>query len=181
MTVTPATGSGDRQGSRGWMWPSLVLSLALNLLLAGLIGGSLYSARKWSGWGDAGPGNLLAFTTTLAPERRQEIWTTIVPERRALRPFRQEAQQARNEMFRILAAEPFDKAAYIAAHRRVLDVESKARQTAEGMFAKIAEMLTPEERRDYLTWRAKRHAKHGTGFGRQMDLESRQPDTGQRK
>jgi len=57
--------------------------------------------------------------------------------------------------------EPFDKQGFLAAQARQSEAESRARQAVQDLYVKIAEGLTPEERRAFPSWREhRRHPGH---------------------
>ena len=63
---------------------------------------------------------------------------------------------AREETIKALVAEPFDREKFVAAQDKQSEAEQRARQAVQGLFAKIATGLTPEERRAFPRWREHR-------------------------
>ena len=63
---------------------------------------------------------------------------------------------AREETVKALIAEPFDREKFIAVQARQAEVENRARNAAQQLYVKIADYLTPEERRGYPRWRTHR-------------------------
>lgn len=146
----------SRETPTGWpRWKGilLVVSLALNLLVLGLVA----AAGIKHGWGPP-PGiqqaTLLRFARTLPPERKKLIWDEIRPQLRATRPFWRELRKARADVRSALTAEPFDAARYRQAHDRLLDVEVKLRQALHPLFDKVATQLTDSERREFARWQS---------------------------
>jgi len=136
-----------------WKGILLVVSLALNLLILGLV----TAAGIKHGWGPPSgiqQATLLRFARTLPAERKKEIWNEIRPQLRATRPFWRELRKARADVRSALIAEPFDIARYRQAHDRLLDVEVKLRQALQPLFDKVATQLTAEERRGFARWQA---------------------------
>ena len=143
-------------------WPRILLiaSLVVNALLIGVIVRGLWIARaNIAMTGGALETSLPAFVNTLSPQRREELRQADLTGRpAALRPLRMELRRARLEAYRAFLAEPYDKAAFIAAQTRLFEAESQLRLTIQRMLPEIGERLTAAERRAYATWR-------GHGFG----------------
>jgi uncharacterized membrane protein len=139
-----------------WMLFLLVSSLALNLLVLGLVGGLMWRTRIPPPWAHTVTPNLLGYASTLPADRRQELWELSAKERENVRPFRREVRAARQEAVKALSAESFDRQQFVAAHARQMDVETKAREAVRNLYVTIAEALTPEERRGFEHWRAER-------------------------
>ena len=100
--------------------------------------------------------NLLGYASTLSPQRRTELWDRTAEERGHIRPFRREVRAAREETVKALVAEPFEREKFIAAQARQAEAENRARDAAQELYVKIADFLTPEERRGYPRWREHR-------------------------
>lgn len=132
-----------------WMVTAFVASLALNLVVVGLIGGAAMRRPVAQG---VTP-NLLGFASTLPAERRKELWQRTVEERRLLRPLRREVRAAREAALGALVMEPFDRQRYLAAQTHQAQAEERARPAVHTLYAVLAEQLTAEERRDFRRWR----------------------------
>lgn len=143
-----------------WLKIALVVSLALNLLILGTIGGSIWAFRHGPAVATRGSGpHLLGFTRTLGAERRFEIWKVTRNELRALRPLRKEVRRARAQARTALIAQPFDKDKFAQAQARVLEAEVNARREAQRLFVSIAAALTPMERVAFTKWQPLRRAE----------------------
>ena len=139
-----------------WMLVLLVSSLALNLLVLGMVGTLMWRTRIPPPWAHTVTPNLLGYASTLPPERRQELWELSAKERQHVRPFRREVRAARDETVKALSAESFDRQRFLAAHARQMEVETRAREAVRDLYATIAQALTPEERHGFEQWRAER-------------------------
>ena len=73
-----------------------------------------------------------------------------------MRPFRREVRAAREETTKALSAEPFDRQQFLAAQSKQAEAENRARAAVQDLYLKIAESLTPEERRAFVNWREHR-------------------------
>lgn len=130
---------------RGLRW-LLIASLALNLLVAGLVVGAL--ARE------GGPGarprpaelSLGPFARALEPEDRRAVLRSLGDHRPDLRPLgRQDRAALFAEVMAALRAEPFDRARAAAAlaeqSARVAEVERAVR---DALLARLAAMTAAE-------------------------------------
>lgn len=111
MTETPTS-----QTSRGLPWGRIVLiaSLALNLLIVGLVAGALLRHHGFDGrppLRDLGYG---PFGAALSPEDRHELGRRMGDRAGDLRNNRQDLRRQFAEMLAALRAQPFDAAALAA-------------------------------------------------------------------
>ena len=94
--MTQAVAMMARQAGRAprWLWAALFTSLAINLVVVGLVVGAVWRLRE-----PPGPGvmpSLLGYTTTLPTERRTQLWAEAAAERAQLRPLRRAVRTARD-------------------------------------------------------------------------------------
>ena len=136
-----------------WLWPVLMGSLALNLVIAGsLLGQRLRPAHGLP----PGMANRLAqeasapLLHTLSAQKRTEIRAIFETSRGHNRAQWQAVRERRAEVAHVLEADPFDKNAYVAAMTRLIEAEAKARVASQGTFADVAATLSASERRDFL-------------------------------
>jgi hypothetical protein len=149
------TGVRGGRGSR-WVMPVLVGSLALNLIVLGAAASLL-----WRGHFE-GPGaplgrrvvpSVLGYAVTLPPERVKELEQQTKEEWERVRPLRRALVEARDASNKALAAEPFDRARFLAAQAHLVETDRASREAAFKLHSAIAMHLTPEERRGFLRWR----------------------------
>jgi len=139
-----------------WLIAALLVSLAVNLIVGGSLVGAVWRAHAPPPGALSIIPNLLGYAGTLPSQRRQELWERTAEERGHIRPFRREVRVAREETVKALIAEPFDREKFIAAQAKQAEVENRARDAAQQLYVKIADFLTPEERRGYPRWRTHR-------------------------
>jgi uncharacterized membrane protein len=156
MTETGNANAGAKRRTPRWMLVALFVSLALNLLIVGSVAGAVWRFRTPPPWASAVAPNLLGYASTLAPDRRKQLWDHTREERAHIRPFRREVRAARDETVKALAAEPFERGRFQAAQARQAESESRARAAVQDLYVKIADQLTPEERRAFPRWREHR-------------------------
>ena len=156
MTEVGNANAGARRRVPRWMVVALFVSLALNLIIVGSVAGAVWRFRAPPPGASAVTPNLLGYASTLPPERRKQLWDQTRDERSHIRPFRREVRAAREETVKALAAEPFEREAFLAAQARQTEAETRARSSVQELYTKIADSLTPEERHAFPRWREHR-------------------------
>jgi uncharacterized membrane protein len=160
MTETAANRPAWLEPQR-WIWPVLIGSLALNLVVAGsMLGQRLRPAHGPQHGPQHGPSPGVSarlaqdasvpLMRKLTPERRAEIRSIFEAHRGANRALWSAVRERRGEVTKVLESEPFDKAAYAAAMKRLIEAEASARSAAQPVFAEVAAILSAKERQDFL-------------------------------
>ncbi len=150
MTAAPLL---DKNRLRHWMPIALIVSLAVNLLIAGALASAYWRFRQEAPFpGNPGNINLLGFSATLPADRRQAIMRQTAEQRRAMRPLRAEVRAARLAARALFLAEPFDSDAFARAQAYVLESELQARKQAQALFLIIAGLLNKDERQAFARW-----------------------------
>ena len=153
-----------------WMKALLVASLAVNLLVAGLVAGAFWRGRPAMMMNAAtnGGASLAGYVATLPNDRRRELWTKAQPSRDEIAGLRRDIRQARQDALKSLTAEPFDKQRYIDAQTRLLDAEVRQRTFQRKVSAELAASMSAEERKSFLHWRP----AQGRGRGGPEDADT---------
>lgn len=155
-----------------WRWGriALIVSLALNLLFVGAIGGSMWA--MWAGyWGGprhhAFAGAIHHLMKTLPEERRQIARDVLRRHRAEIRPLRRQVRTSRRAAARVMRQEPFDEASFRSALGAMQKAELDIRQAVGEIAVDLGKTLTQDERRELLRGLA-RHGRFGRrhGFGR---------------
>jgi uncharacterized membrane protein len=158
-----------------WMQVALLLSLAGNLVIIGLVAGAVWRFRPPPNLaGSVVTPNLLGYASTLPAQRRKALWDATVEERNHVRPFRREVRATREETVKALTAEPFDREQFKAAQARQASTENRAREAVQDLYVKIADTLTPEERHAFPSWRDHRRP-HGRNPLDEPDVQAGDP------
>lgn len=149
-TVTSGPVSAKRRAPR-WMWVLLILSLALNLLVVGIVMGSMWAVRRGGYW-DAPMffERTHRFMRGLPSERRAEIRRLSAEYRPQIRPHWRAVREARIAIGRLIERD-YTPQEFDAALTALFDSEAKAREAARPMIAAMLKALKPEERRHFLT------------------------------
>ena len=150
MTQTGPSDATPRRWSR-WRGVVLVVSLALNLLVVGVVATAAMRHHFAPPHGIP-QATVVTYARALPEPRRHEIWEATRAERHALRPYRAEVKRARAEVRATLVAAPFDAARFKAAHERLLEAEISARKVAHRLFEATALQMTPDERQAFARW-----------------------------
>ncbi|PLX44702.1 MAG: hypothetical protein C0605_02110 [Hyphomicrobiales bacterium] len=156
---------------RNWLKILLIISVSLNLLIAGAIISRFVAVKRMiQAQGMGAPGLMLRegrrIMRAVSPERRDELHKMVRPHREILARSRAEIAGARAEIARLMRAEPLDKAAFTAALQKLDAAENKAHRTVTQLRQEFLLALTPEERRRYVESML-RHPHRGR-FGRGM-------------
>ena len=148
-----AEAGGERLRAGCWSrcsprWRSILSSSARSR-------GAVWRFRAPPPWASVVTPNLLGYASTLPPERRKELWERrrgaqphpALPPRGARRA-RGDHQGARRRAVRPAAVPGRPGAAGGG--------ENRAREAVQDLYVKIADSLTPEERRGFPRWREHR-------------------------
>ena len=156
-----------------WVWIVLVLSLALNLVTIGAIGGTLYSAQHGGFWGGhRHSSDERAFMRSLPAERGEALKKIFREHRKNLKPYWRRVRSARREAAEVLRGDPFEKAKFEAALEKLHQTHLEARAASRPMIVDLAGKLNPEERKVFL--KTMRHRFFG--FGRRRGYRRRHSD-----
>jgi uncharacterized membrane protein len=158
MSAAEEAGGRAMRRAPRWVLGLLFVSLALNLVVIGSVAGAVWRFRAPPPWSGAVVPNLIGYASSLPAERRKQLWQAIAEERRSARPFRREVRAAREETIKALTAEPYERQRFLAAQARQAETENRARAAVQELYIKIADGLTPEERRAFPRWRE--HRRH---------------------
>lgn len=131
----------------------LALSLALNLLVAGMVLGAFVTG----GWGGGGPGERAgrvspaasAFVGALEPEQRRALGRALAAERELLRATRREMRARAEEALRLLRSDPFDAAAFAALLADQRAAQARRQQLGERLLVERLSAMNAAERAAY--------------------------------
>jgi hypothetical protein len=141
---------GGRAGS-AWLRAGLVLSLALNLAIAGVLLGAALGGRP----GAAGPPREIARDLGLGPYlralpdgERRAIGRAVLREREGPSP-RAALRESFAQVLDALRSEPFDAGRVSALLAAQAAAAEQVRQAGQGALVARLEAMTPEARRAY--------------------------------
>lgn len=144
---------------------ALFVSIAANLLLAGVIGGAALSTarheRAAATQAVVRAPNLRAVLEAVPAERRQQVRAKVIAAWREGRPARSAAREARAEVYRLANEDVYDPAAVKAAFARVREADAKVAAQVQETVADALAGLSVEERRAVLREMARRRALGG--------------------
>ena len=135
-----------------WMWMLLIVSLALNLMVLGVVCGSMWLVRQGGLW-DA-PIALersQRFMQGLPQERRSEIKAVFFGHKPGLIPFWREVRQARLAIGTLIKRGNYTEAELNASMETLFQKEMAARQAAKPMVSDMMAQLKPDERLHFLS------------------------------
>jgi len=161
-----------------WLQLLLVLSLSINLLIAGAVFGGLWLAHvvghgqfEHGPPGHPGPamammGPVGKFVATLTPERKGELREAIKAHQAAVSEFNKAMAGVRHEVVDALLAVPFDHAKFESALKHVYEAEAVARAANVPANAAFVEHLTDAERASFvkvLNWPGVKNTENAVG------------------
>lgn len=148
---------------RPWL---LITSLALNLLVVGMVGGAVLARHRFPGPHEFNMGRLMGdpglrgFVQSLPRERRAVMRAAGEQYRQKMKPLRDAAQLARQDVTAALKAEPFEAAKLERALSGLDATEAALRQSSASILVAAVSLMTPAERAQFLEWRT-RHERPG--------------------
>ncbi len=153
MSVETADGTGlvVRRTPR-WMWVLLILSLALNLMILGIVFGSFWAMRNGGLW-DA-PIALersQRFMQGLPEERRAEMKSVFFSHKAGMIPYWHDVRMARVAIGQLIKRGDYTEAELNAAMDDLFRKEMAARQAAKPMVSAMMARLRPDERLHFLS------------------------------
>ncbi len=170
MSERAAQQSSAGTSSARWVKPALLVSVAINLLIVGVIAGFIIRHYKNSShsYGAYRGKSVLGFARTLPAQRRQALRPLFDNAGRTLQPLRRQVTQARRAVRQAVLAQPFDIKAYETAVAKRLDALIGLRKTQNSLFAQLNANFTASERKAYVDWHRQRqmNRKHGRPYER---------------
>lgn len=118
--------AGDQDMKRNWNWTKtlLVVSLAVNLLVAGMVAGSTFGHRKGDRQDPFFGGGMRPYVASLPESQREYVRDRLLHNRDAARAARQEMRRSAQNVRDAITTEPFDPDGLntaFAAQRSVYD------------------------------------------------------------
>ena len=161
---------------------ALFLSVALNVLLIGVIaGGAIAGMRHQTARATealARAPNMRALMESLPPARAAEVRGRVVETWRSAQSERRAARQARVDVARIAGAEPYDETAAKAAFAKMRQADAAVASRFHDVVANSMASMTVAERRAMLRRLAQRRMEQRGLRGRRFGPppEADQPD-----
>jgi uncharacterized membrane protein len=146
----PAPAPRSLTASPLWMRVLLVVSLALNLLVVGVVAGAL-ARRPPDDFGRGAPGDPAAafYLGALPPESRREVIREMFRNAGDFRASRQAVIEEVQSTLALIRAETVDTAALHEAVRRQRGALAERREVGDGIFVDYIARMSPEDRRAY--------------------------------
>jgi uncharacterized membrane protein len=156
-----------------WMWITMILSLAVNLLIVGAVLGALWNFRYVRAFAEGGaPAQFGAFVAGLPSEKRSKVDALMREQRAILKPLRHEMREARKATIAAVTAEPFDKEQLRRLNAAYQQSRYRLRAKRAEIFPEILGLLSAEERKELLEWRRqRRHWRHSHRGDRDGDRD----------
>lgn len=164
MTDGVTRDGAARRAVPNWLWAGLIVSVALNLLVAGTMASAWWTVSE-EAWPTRGglSRNVVSFVRSLPAERREVLRGPIDKVRQQIGPLRRAVYRQRQAVVRLVGAEPFDRARFEVETAKLVKAEMELRQAAHGPIAEVLALLTADERRQLASWNRNRR---GNGWKR---------------
>jgi len=134
-----------------WIWALLILSLSINLLIVGIVAGSVWAVKRGGYWNaPIAFERSRQFMRRLPQESREEIRQVFFEHKPKLAPYWREVRQARIEIGRLVERGDYSQDELNAAMDRLFQKELQARREAKPMIDDMLAKLTPEQRLHFL-------------------------------
>ncbi len=164
---TASTAPPKRRASR-WLWIGFVSSLALNLIVVGIVIGAIWKWHQGQVYRQAGaPRHFGAFLRKLPAERREVLQRIFAQRRPEFDQLRRNLRAARRAAREAMAQVPFSPEQFAIANRKLHEARAQLRLRRSDIFPSIAAAMTADERRLFLTWREHHRQRwrrwHGRG------------------
>lgn len=127
-----------------WLIGALVVSVVVNLLLAGFIVGRMSGDSGFRGGFGAAP--IMPQLKFLEEDRRREV-TRNLQTRRELRPILRELHRSQKDIRAAFVAEPFDEEALSEALAEFRERLEESQALSHRKLVAVVARLTPDERR----------------------------------
>ena len=154
-----------------WVLAGLVVSVALNLALAGFVAGRMTGPGPVPATMDPSL-SLFRVIHQLPEERRDAFRTTVREHFRGMHGDLRRMRQAQRGINEALEREPFDAEALDSALQRFRSALLEGQQDNHALLVRVAATMTPQERqalRDAMT----RHRRHRDDRGKSSYREGR--------
>jgi uncharacterized membrane protein len=134
-----------------WMWVALILSLSVNLLIAGIVAGSVWAVKRGGFWNV--PTTIernYRFMRALPEERREQIKAIFFEHKPELQPYWSAVRESRGDIARLLRSETYSQAELDSAMEMLFQREMRAWQAAKPMLNAMLDKLSVDERMHFL-------------------------------
>ena len=140
-----------RRRTPRWMWALMIVSLAANMLVIGMVGGSMWAVRRGGYW-DAPVfiERTHRFMRGLPDDRRAAIRGLFAQYRPQLQSYWRDLRASRVALGHLIEGD-YTPDALDAALTDMFEKESRARQATRPMIAAVLKQLKPAERRHFLS------------------------------
>lgn len=150
----------------------LVISLAINLLVAGALAGAAFLHKRHGGRFEpvfAGavmsPGEFFGFMRTLPAERRKAIRQAVIGERPKVQQLKANLKEVQRHLEALIVADPLDQAALDEANKRLWTAEGELRRMQLSLTSTMIALMSRQEREQLIAWRQSRGPMRGERGG----------------
>lgn len=138
------------KGTPRWIKIALIVSVAVNLGVAGVIGGAALRAPEIQRNNLEAPEGVAMLARAMPPEHQRELRQNLRERRSDLRPDREELRNLRDRFIVALRAEPFDIDAVNAVFADQRAMLSKLTAAGHTSVIEQIEKMSPRDRERYI-------------------------------
>ena len=138
------------KGTPRWIKIALILSVAANLGVAGIIGGAALRAPEIKRNSIEAPEGVAVLARAMPQAHQRELRETLRDRRGDLRPDRQELKNLRDRLVIALRAEPFDIEAVKLVFAEQRAMLSKLTEAGHDSVIEQIERMSPRDREIYI-------------------------------
>lgn len=142
----------DQDMKRTWNWTKtlLVISLAANLVVAGIVIGSVFGHRHNGRPESFSGGGIRPYVASLPESQRRQVRDRLVRNRETLRAVRQEMRQSEGAVRAAMAATPFDADALEAAFAAQREIYDGIAANGHHALVEILSGMSGDERAQFI-------------------------------
>lgn len=150
--ATDPAETAQRRAGWGWMKIALLVSLALNLLFAGLVVGGAWHHRpgKWTSKNQALEMTIEQMIAELPADKRPAGAAALRRLRDEVAPISRGLRDARKEAIAALKADPYDHQRFSSSMAKLRDIRSRSRAGRHQVVLDLVEDMTVAQRQRFL-------------------------------
>ncbi len=150
MTAAPGESAILIRRAPRWMWVVLIVSLSINLLIAGMVLGRAWAIRNGYWDATAAIQRSYRFMSSLPLDQRREIRAIFFEHKPRLEPYWHDLRQARVRIGELIRGGSYTSDELNTAMDAMFQKELSARQAAKPMIDAMFAKLTPDQRVHFL-------------------------------
>lgn len=158
----------DVKPARGrWVTPLLILSLAINIAVAGLVVGAVFGDKRPDRYSGPVAGGMRPFLSALPEDVRPMVRQKLYQNRELVKTSRKQLRASSQAVKQAIGADPFDVEVLKQAFAGQRGIYDDLARNSHNALADIIATMSAQERADYLTALAKYKRRPGSDGGKE--------------